>query len=406
MKRLLILVLALTLCFAGCKEEPKMPDTPEVKHTEEVKAPIEETPEEPDGIEPTEEPDENVIILPEPDENTKVITIEFPEDFPEEPYTEPELVSPEEFEWGEYVPFVRYNDYFFNSDNTPNYAILSPKAPTLEEGKALYSLINEKIFETLSDKNYLFDSNVVYISEEFDFSGSVGIKQDTNGKYYSEYNIISKNEVVCTLKKFDIKFDEFTLGGYYSYWEPISKYYLNSNSIKYPDDISLSVFSPNTKTMIFYEENNKNTYYFYDILKSRIALHLTLQNNSFGTTIRGNNCSKFLINYGKTTENEYIDNLYLYDIETQKPTYLGNYMYNASLSPDGKYVFYTTPAEEDLPDSSCKNATTLYESERSGFFIKNLQNNETVFYEVNDSWNTLGIIEWVNQENLTKAIKS
>ncbi|MBQ7896797.1 MAG: hypothetical protein IJ323_00085, partial [Clostridia bacterium] len=140
MKRLLILVLALTLCFAGCKEEPKMPDTPEVKHTEEVKAPVEETPEEPDGIEPTEEPDDNVIILPEPDENTKVITIDFPEDFPEEPYTEPELVSPEEFEWGEYVPFVRYNDYFFNSYNTPNYAILSPKAPTLEEGKALYSL--------------------------------------------------------------------------------------------------------------------------------------------------------------------------------------------------------------------------------------------------------------------------
>ena len=72
MKRLLMLILALTLCFAGCKEEPKVPDTPEVKHTEEVKAPVEETPTEPEVKEPIDEiPDEKVIILPEPDETQK-----------------------------------------------------------------------------------------------------------------------------------------------------------------------------------------------------------------------------------------------------------------------------------------------------------------------------------------------
>ena len=124
MKKLVCLLVALCLTAAlfSCTDAPKTKQE-------------EETPTEPD--EPTEEPDENVVMLPEADENTKYITIEFPKDFPEEPYAELNLVSPEEFEWGEYGLFVRVENTAYGEIGKPTYtyAFLGEFCDIIEKGK-------------------------------------------------------------------------------------------------------------------------------------------------------------------------------------------------------------------------------------------------------------------------------
>ncbi|MBE6651007.1 MAG: hypothetical protein E7613_06810 [Ruminococcaceae bacterium] len=149
MKKLVCLLVALCLTAAlfSCTDAPKTKqeeETPtETATPNEIASPSENdtttpetvTPTEPD--EPTEEPDENVVMLPEADENTKYITIEFPKDFPEEPYAELNLVSPEEFEWGEYGLFVRVENTAYGEIGKPTYtyAFLGEFCDIIEKGK-------------------------------------------------------------------------------------------------------------------------------------------------------------------------------------------------------------------------------------------------------------------------------
>ena len=161
MKKLVCLLVALCLTAAlfSCTDTPETKQeevkTPEATETpNETATPSEQevttpdtpetvTPTEPEVVEPettepeSEEPDENVVMLPEADENTKYITIEFPKDFPEEPYAELNLVSPEEFEWGEYGLFVRVENTAYGEIGKPTYtyAFLGEFCDIIEKGK-------------------------------------------------------------------------------------------------------------------------------------------------------------------------------------------------------------------------------------------------------------------------------
>ena len=451
MKRLLIIILALTLCFAGCKEEPKVPDTPEVKHNEEVKAPVEETP-----TEPTKEPDENVIILPEPDENTKVIIIEFPEDFPEEPYTEPELVSPEDFEWGEYVPFVKYengrcerHNYFYD------YAIITNKVSNLSEGTELYKKLNYKFqieqpllegsfgfCDDISDpKNwkyydYLFKSRIIHISEDaskigrFSLIDSGSYDEETNDLFYrtwySKYELLQGEETIFTDNAYYI--DDFSAGAYSNY-DYSDFCILNSNSKLYcPIDNNKLLFRTE-KEAVFVVENKKATNNIEYTYKTHYIY--SLDNNSLDfivTTTDKKYCISPNIEIFEETEinqflkNKYVSlsfNKYVYEINEDWTSFVDYYslcsIYNCNsnkneiistyaeaplISPDLKYLIYSAPPAQFEGFSENNN---LFEMQK-GFYIKNIKNGNTLFFEVFDGLYYY-VCNWVNKENLVNLIE-
>ena len=452
MKRLLILVLALTLCFAGCKEEPKMPDTPEVKHTEEVKAPIEETPEEPDGIEPTEEPDENVIILPEPDENTKVITIEFPEDFPEEPYTEPELVSPEEFKWGEYVPFVNYvSGTFTNAHNEIySFAILNESTKTLIDGTNLYNLLNKKylvenkieggIFNgyhfSSEERAYVYDalknSHIIYISENADeyarfyLTESSGQKAETDKLdllYDTHFDYIKNGEVVFSKEEKETSLFEtsISLGSYlffneYSYPESGVKYklpmgskgdilYQNKDFLLFTDFSVPSFYRsgevPNTINWNVYSSTEKSVARQINLPSIRYKVEnetYSLWGEISQVISEDYYIIEFFKGVGEYGYYGFSFATYLFDAVNNKLTLLETYAVNPLLSPDLKYLAYHDNNDGDIID-----ILNNLENQKDGIYIKNLENGETVFFEHNHFCYALS---WVKEQSFYESIKA
>ena len=264
MKKTLYLFLSLLLCFAlfACTQEPSAtpnevetatpevtpnevetvtPNEPEVVTPNEPEVPAEpETPIEPEV--PTE-PEENVIVLPEADENTKYITIDFPADFPEDPYAELNLVSPEEFEWGDYVPFIATLDE--GALKPPVYSIISSVSPTLDEGVELYTKLNNKYLEIYNGEklpdwygkemtdalsDYLYKSRVVYISPEADIIGRFNLIPKNNypskERWSGQYDIFLNGEIDHSFFHNNI-LDHMTTGSFYDYITPIKLYFRN-----------------------------------------------------------------------------------------------------------------------------------------------------------------------------------
>ena len=444
MKRLLILVLALTLCFAGCKEEPKMPDTPEVEHTEEVKAPIEETPEEPDGIEPveeipdepkdntltepTEKPDENVIILPEPDENTKVITIEFPEDFPEEPYTEPELVSPEEFEWGEYVPFVKYyHSIYYELYGHLKYSFLGQDIKTLEEGTALYDKLNNKYLITQEIPENLtwfsqpantieglldaiYNSHIIYVSSDASEIVRLSYVDTKKEKRESKLTEISENIFSYGWKSV---LDTFIGGNlsstkektsYVDVLDPAGGYYGDGSSLNASyvhswgrGELSQEIGERYTGKLLSYTE--EKIIAIYDAEQESILYVLTLPKTKDIFD---------LIHFADDSVILRIKNhFYKYNLDTKEYTYIDSctenvLINNILLSPDGNYVAYKRDVVSE--DSSvCAVIVKNLTSDKATAYNYELITHDKFFDR--DKFYSYNIINWVNKEKLLDIVK-
>ncbi len=455
MKKLLTLIFVTLFLFTSCKEEvkPKEVETPtDVEENTEVETPTE-----------VEE-----IILPEPDENTKVIEIAFPKEliekeynenanvvkipFPEsfykEEYTEPTLVIPEEFEWGEYVPFVRANDYQYERYNLPRYAILSDISPTFEEGEVLYSKLNEKFLEDFEgewtkieanplgkdniDKynDFLRKSRITYIAPELNLIGRVRTFP-SDSVWNSKYDIISKEGILKSFYKSDIDCYELTLGGDWgSYSQPIYAYndkllqhaislngeVFNQKSEKY---FHLPVFFKHDQTII--DENdftkiiiNEYEYQFYNKEKSSIEYIFTTYSNdnlqespdleeSFiiadSVHFYPTNTLKQLLTFSKFVGPADAPSLkndcYIFDLESEKLAYIESFVCEPNISPDGKYLLYTNIETPDLAPIPMKR----------GIYIKNLENNTTVYYETSGDYDSHGVIEWVNKNKLMDLIQ-
>ena len=161
---LLTLIILFTISLISCqKEELPKEKLPSQAIEEQEKVPtIEEkepTPEVPEvSEEPKEEPkkedpfpfveemsvtlDSGEVVLPAEDKDTKEIIISFPDDFTFG-YTEPEITPPEDFEWGEYRPFVRYQTGRYGEMDSPvfSYAFLGEDIKKNEKTK-IYNYIN------------------------------------------------------------------------------------------------------------------------------------------------------------------------------------------------------------------------------------------------------------------------
>ena len=287
MKRLLILVLALTLCFAGCKEEPKMPDTPEVEHTEEVKAPVEETP-----TEPVEKiPDKPKVEKLVEENHTYIFSFDFDGfvyDFSVElprQYVTPTLVASNNFDWGEYFPIVTF---------------------TVEEGEYV-----EQYF-----------SNSVLLTPE--------TKSLTNKTMLNEYN---------------------------SFIEMANNQYNVNVTTNYDKSMS-----PHINILGFFDNN----YFIANIF----------------------------------FPNEFTTATYLFDLKKSTAKLLITQANTASVSPDGKYIVYSSPFADEW---SLSDAEIEGEIEQ-GFYVKNIETEETIFYSCKDICNPYCAVHsikgWLHVNNL------
>ena len=323
MKRILLLVLILTLCFVGCKEE--IPEKPVENITEEVKEPIEETKtpvekvevpevEEPVEVTPTEpeieEPHEETPTEPEVEEPVKEDKTIVVLDFPYEPYVEHELVSPKEFEWGEYFPLVSYSDG----------EIIRPGWVDLYKYRVFGGVLSNEV-TTLQDAIDLHDLMESKLQE---------LENDTSLSSLSE-------EAPCDRKVYD------------------SLDFVDQNGIK------ISTF-----------------------------LDAVIDN-------------KYIIFEGINTENKY-QALFSYNIETKESEVLATLVYDFSLSPDGKYLAYSSPAGEyfDIADISNYFGSNVL-SMRKGFYVQNLENGQATFYSCNgycpEDYCIYHSMQWISKEN-------
>ena len=284
MKKLLALLSVTLLLFTSCKEEVK-----------------------PKEVETTTEVEENAEVkTPSKVEESKKIIIELPT----EPYTEPELVSPEEFEWGEYYPIVDYSIGQLYIDDIPvieadeyRCAILSKDIKSLEEGTSLYNKL------CLPDIQQLL--------------------QSTPESFESPY------ELDLYISQLERQFFQRA---------PTS-----SDAITWDKDIFIDGEGNPLKdsAIIYLEAIIEDRYIVFEVWISE-----TLYNA-----------------------------VYSYDTITGEVTRPITFAYDFSISPDGKYLAYCSPAGEsvDPADISHHNGSNVLNMPK-GFYVKNLENNETVFF--------------------------
>lgn len=101
-------------------------------------------------------------------------------------------------------------------------------------------------------------------------------------------------------------------------------------------------------------------------------------------------------------EHVYTNDVYSIDIHTGQADYLGNYMIDPVVSPDGNYIAYTGGRMEHDIEEWMDEYNNLKEM-KMGIYIKNLKNNEIVFYPIETGCD---LMNWVDKKELEKLIKN
>ncbi len=365
---------------------------------------------------------------PKADENTIKQTIEFPEDYPTEPFVTPEFVPLEKFEWGDYVPFVTCKEtYFSRHCSYFNRAIFTSNCKSLEDAHKVYEKLNNKYLivtdltvdglycdensSPISENKELFTdflckSKIVYISPEADEMGRLHYvyNSPTDSKYliyhnWTEYLDIYKDSELkdtVTKEKSPPYIDDPYQYPEKKYKKPKNGYYVDysNNDICIYKHTEYESGFPTISTLYVYsfEEDrvtyeitlpfvdNKKGYYLQDCIDSRYLL-LEISELVYNNDAEWYSDARF--------------HSYLYDIETQKLTFLETYTYNASVSPDLKYLAYTNNFGGSI-------GYDIIDNMPDGYYIKNLETGETVFFEYNDGY--YEIISWINEEKLNALI--
>lgn len=443
MKRLLLFVIVVLCIFAvSCTDNTVItPNEPEVVEPEVVEPEVVE-PEvvEPEVVEPeVVEPElpfitereinfgDEVRVLPAEDGDTKTVVIKFPEITLG--YTEPELASPKDFKWGDYRPFVRYMiDSYGELGSTPiySYAFLGSGINDLEEGNTPYEKLNEKYSRSIEPSEelaayfpqwesslipYAPKSNIVYVSEDCSKTGVRYIEKDeASGVYHLKYDLyengeLSSSSTLPNNENGHINYSNLTSVNYFG-----GKYIDLSDS----EDARDLVYCNNDGTLVMFTQrygNRKDLITVYSAkenrLKYKIAMDFYQGAINTYTVIHQTLDDRYLL----ISFRDYFkghgpcNNLYLLDLETEALSRMNGYCFNPLLSPDGKYLIYTNYYEFGQGvNSPCNESYDM----RCGFYVKNLENGETTFFE--NKYELFGMscnepLQWVSRESLDRIIE-
>lgn len=446
MKKILLFVLItlFALSLFSCQKE----EIPEEKSPSQAIGEQEKTPaikeEEPEIPEVPEEPkeedkfpyvgeitatlDSGDIILPAEDENTKEILIPFPEDFTYG-YTEPEIVAPEDFDWGEYMPFVRYSVGSCGEVGWPRYtyAFLGEDIKTLDEGHKFYEKLNSKYKKTFE---YSLDDTIDWfpLSVQEDAiplvaeSRVVWVSTDASeiGNYYLEKTGTDGNYVNGDGTTWDIN----TWNGIYELYEKekLTNSYTEENTYEYNDGTFLNertgAYSSPEKPKFKYPSREveihcdsdslikyfgNDIYHIYSLAEMKLKYKIAFDN---GDKYSHKYCDikqlidgrYLLLMFYPMFEEENCNNTYIYDLEEGEMEKLNGYSFNMLLSPDRKYLIYSRETWRNTEVNSIVNYN--YDL-KYGFYIKNLENGQTTFYEYDIEYpKSTQSINWINEEKL------
>jgi len=330
----------------------------------------------------------------------------FPKQEPE-PYIKPALVSPEEFDFGNYFWFVDAGSlWHMNALPEYKYAIIGKGTNNISDGI--------RIFEKIQNKYYK-----KYDIPKSTYDGSLSDRIETMDKIISERQVLGISadgkRVLCLSYQY-----REGQRDYYEYWDELYEIYENDTLIesvlfekKHYDDFLSNLFTATS---------HMNGYFITTLERDSETTYINFENGIESNSIKTSHAGNFdkttylsetykqsdyriyslengsLINEYTLKENReiicYIGNkilltekdnysegkVYLADPDGSNEIYLGSYMFNPVLSPDGKYLAYESKYYGNEIDS--------------GYYIKNLETGDTVYYECDIMYkNIKGFIE-------------
>lgn len=387
----------------------------------------------------------------------EIFSISLPDDLGFSPYVSPDMAEKHGFEHGEYVLMVRASKHNFTAEMIPifSYAFLGEEAESFEYGNKIYNdLVSiyskqypyvelpESYFDDEDDgqeealRDYFFKKNIIFISSDATkvlcqshlFGGLLSYT-DAGGRtlerkawnklieiydekeciYERLYKDNNLNSATPYIYDFFINHSVFDMNGYIIDDNIIIDYIKQEEkNIKEDDIIVLNI--PNATNKFLTESISGNKIYIHSLLDGERLVTIKIPNNakiyqftkdekivvSFQLSIPsgGDDLEEFY-----TQENIYSNNTYLMNLDGSNVQYLGDYMFNPHISPDGKYIAYTGLSGTDHQEYS--NEYNRLEEMSDGFYIKNIETNKTIFYPVEDTYE-YKIVGWVNKKGLEK----
>lgn len=366
------------------------------------------------------------------DEYTKCITIKFPNEFKFLPYVSPALISINEFEFSEYIPFVKYSVRTVTNATTPiyNYALLGTDG-SINEGNIFYTMLNHQyernypITSNLKSLNvdkflldYFYKSKIIYISSDGKkiATGSIfntGENEYGNPIWNQQIDIFYNNNLIYSYSDNEDNYIySFSMSDeLFSFQDTlITEHgiidYLNNKVFKIDvgdTQRSLRGELKGNDNVICVMDYKESKLYICSLDKASIDYVINIPEK-----IEINQClngEDLLVTFYEDENEKYHSSTYLINLDTFDMKFLGKYFRNPILSPDKEYVAYVK-VNGSGRDDFISNLNNLDEME-DGFYIKNLKTNETIFYSFDSKYinsNRIGyfydVINWVNKEGV------
>ncbi len=330
-----------------------------------------------------------------------VVTLPF--DFSKEPYAEPEITPTNEFVWGDYMPFVVYTKDNLD-DPIPIFALLGEGVTTLDEGHKVYEKLNNLYLTTypvpegdysgisyseerISD--YLFGSNIINMSEDLEKMEVWRVVDFENSK--AELDVYQKGVLVSTTN--------------YDTW-----YRTNARVRDESTGVNIS-FDGLQATRSYDHTDNKQSYQVHK--KSELLYEVVFEleehyNVVLNQIIDETHLLLTFINHSDTpitsnpNDNGISRNTYLFSAEEKSLTKVENYIANPLMSPDGKYLIYSSFKDRNASANPPDNWAYVM---KAGFYVKNLENGQTTFYPFDCDWNPAhDALCWISKEAYYKEI--
>lgn len=398
------------------------------------------------GCDNTETENKEVVFTK--DENTKSITIDLPEELTRNAYDFSSIVSFSEFEYGEYVPFIRYaeGDGYAEAGSAGSmpfysYAFLTEDTESLNDGKIIYEKLNAKFlaqnnlsaedlprvhpfFISENDKNraleFYNNSRVIYVSEDAKTVGNFMLIPNENKEAsvlipfsHYKYQIYRDGKKVETLiKEMGEHYESYMDGGILSGDNWGTQYsYVSEDSPEYKVDVPHAerIFAKNNSDAVMFAESDYfdgGKLYICSPDENRMLYEITMPDciSEYHYKVEQLIDLRFLLISsmpefpvsGRPHKANYLS--ILYDLENGTYEILEDCVSNPVISPDGKYMAFI----RTIANKEGFGYSTL------GFFIKNLETQKYLYYDYANTYGAdylkCGIVGWVSEEGLFKLI--
>ena len=375
------------------------------------------------------------------------------------PYVRPEIVAKDEFEHSEYMLMVRAADDVFTGEMIElyNYAFLGGNTENFEDGNEIYNKLDsiyskEYPYTDLSDayvavpdeeraeaiKDHFFKRSIIFVSSD-------GKKVLCQSRLYGgmltrtdfKDKIVERQAWDQLIEIFDDKKIEYEImfkDDYSNQSAPfIYDFYSNcsvldadgfiidhNKIINYVDQTEK--YANEEDGNILHISNATNKYLQRSGVRKEVSIHSlkdgdrlesihipdNLEISQFTNDERIVALFQLKIPYNEeipeefyTEENVYTNDTYIMNTDGSDAEYIGDYMFSPIISPDGKHVAYTGISGPDANDYP--NEFNNLADMQDGFYIKNLETNQTIFYPV-ESVYEYNIVGWVRKEGLDQLL--